>query len=250
MPSQSESEKLLRLIDHVGESIEHANKARRKPLLLPDITPLLRSDLGASLPLHISLSRTLQIKSEDREHFLHVLNASLRKSAVKSFNIRFSSLKWVPNFERNRWFLVLSIDKPAQDELNRLLNACNETAERCGYPALYIGGKGDGPMVHNDFTSDARKNRPTAQNEVASDETRSQGVDHTDKFHVSIAWNLIEPDPEWTALVRTIKVDTYIQSIEASFNTVKAKIGNVINNVDLSIRNPGLGQRGGLLGLS
>ncbi|KAF3046363.1 poly(U)-specific 3'-to-5' RNA exonuclease [Didymella heteroderae] len=235
VPSQTESDGLHSLIKAVKDALENQNLKRAEPLPLPDIIPSLQSELGAPLPLHVSLSRTLQIKTDDRESFRGTLNTSLRRAAVQAFHFDFRGLKWVPNYERNRWFLVLGIKKPAHDELNRLLSACNEAAQKSGHPALYSGGKGDGPM---------ESNSPTAHSPNEHDKT-----DCSEMFHISIAWNLIEPDPKWISLVRDMDVDKHIHSPQAAFDVVKARVGNVVHNFDLITRKSSLGAGRGSLGL-
>ena len=169
------------------------------------------------------------------------MKSSLRKAAVHSFHFKFQSLKWVPNFERNRWFLVLGIEKPAHDELNRLLNACNEATRRCGYPGLYIGGHGDGPMEDNTVNNVSKKRK--------SQQTDEDDTDRSDRFHVSIAWNLEEPDSEWISLVKRIDLSEQVRPPAAAFDAVKARVGNVVHNIDLSNRTLSLGGKRGMLGL-
>lgn len=224
---QTESDSLHSLITAVKDALKHENLKRAKPLALPDIIPSLQSELGAPLPLHVSLSRTLQIKTDDRESFLGTLNTSLRRAAVQGFHFDFRGLKWVPNYERNRWFLVLGIKKPAHDELNRLLSACNDAAQKSGHPALYSGGKGDGPMESN--------------SPIVHSPNEHVEIDRSDMFHVSIAWNLTEPEPDLVSLVQDIKVDKYVCSPQAAFDVVKARVGNVVHNHDLITRKNGLG---------
>ncbi|KAF1932117.1 uncharacterized protein M421DRAFT_284824 [Didymella exigua CBS 183.55] len=219
VPVQAESDSLHSLIQTIKDALKQANLKRAKPLPVPDIIPSLQSELGAPLPLHVSLSRTLQIKTDDRKSFLGTLNTSLRRAAVQAFHFDFCDLKWVPNYERNRWFLVLGIKKPAHDGLNRLLSACNEAAQKCGHPALYSGGKGDGPMGSN-----------------SPPYTKHDKTDRSDMFHVSIAWNLTEPDPDWIYLVKNMDVDKHIQSPQAAFDVVKARVGNVVHNFNLVAR--------------
>lgn len=224
------------------DSLELHNAQRLKKLPIPDIVPSLQSELGAPLPLHVSLSRTLQIKTEDREAFLETLRSSLRRSAVCSFNFEFWCLKWVPNFERNRWFLVLSIKRPDRDELNNLLHACNEAAQSSGHAGLYTGAEGDGPMEDHD-SNDGLKRRKVDKNEHCR-------LDFSKYFHVTIAWNLTEPDAEWTTLVQQLDTTTFIQSPEAAFDTVKIRIGSAVHNVALSTKRLGFGKSEGLgLGL-
>jgi hypothetical protein len=239
---------LHRLIESIQDAIEQANKTRQKKLPIPDISPSLRSELGAPLPLHISLSRTLQIKTPDREDFIDTLSSSLKKATVRPFNIQFGSLKWVSNFQRNRWFLVLGITKPAQDELNKLLRACNNAVEQCGHPGLYIGGRGDGPMEDNEPLEHTTKRRRSTQH--ADDKDNASGaVDRTENFHISIAWNLEEPDPAWVALLKHIDVNKHIHALEAPFDAVKAKVGNVVHSIDLGTRKGNSRRGAGMLGL-
>jgi hypothetical protein len=222
----------------VKESLELQNAKRVKKLAIPEIIPSLQSELGASVPLHVSLSRTLQIKMEDKDLFPETLRVSLRRSTVCAFNFEFQHLKWVPNFERNRWFLVLGIKRPKHDELNSLLHACNEAVKGHGHPGLYTGGKGDGSMEDNDFNDGSKRRRV--------DEDERQKHDYSEYFHVSIAWNLTEPDTEWTDLVRTIATSKYIQSPEAAFDAAKVRIGNVVHSITLPARRS---RKVGVLGL-
>jgi hypothetical protein len=223
-PSQAESDALHGVIQLVRDTVDLENKKRQNKFPVPKLIPSLLSELGAPLPLHVSLSRTLQIRTEDRGYFLETLTSCLHRAAVQAFPFSFQGLKWVPNFERNRWFLVLSIEKPAQDELNRLLNACNRATGTCGHPGLYLGGHGDGPRESN-TVDDAHKRRKSQHYEG--------GIDRSDRFHVSIAWNLEEPDASWTSLIKEIDVSKHIQPPQAFFDAVKARIGNVVHNVNL-----------------
>ncbi|KAF1969898.1 hypothetical protein BU23DRAFT_231853 [Bimuria novae-zelandiae CBS 107.79] len=248
LPSQGEFQSLNSLIDHVRTVIETTNNSLKKALPIPEIHPSLQSELGTLVPLHVSLSRTLQIKTDEREKFLETLTASLRRAAVRPFKVNFSGLKWVPNYERNRWFLVLGIEKPVQDELNRLLDACNDAADKCGHPPLYVGDIGDGPMEESVPSKKARKWRKSTQNESTPTQTKST-IDRTQNFHVSIAWNLTEPDPEWVTLVQSVDVSKFIASPHGPFEGVKAKLGNVVNNIELDPRKNSLGRKSGLLGL-
>ncbi|KAF2730065.1 hypothetical protein EJ04DRAFT_555699 [Polyplosphaeria fusca] len=247
-PSDTESAQLSSLIEAVKAAIEPANKARRKALPVPDLTPSLLSPLGTPLPLHISLSRTLSIPTEDRTTFLDTLKACLRKSAVAPFKVRFDRLKWVPNYDRTRWFLILSIARPARDQLNNLLRACNEAAEKCGHPGLYTGGAGDGPTEDNTPGRIAKKARKDSDGR-SHQETGREHIDFSDRFHVSIAWNFIEPDPEWISLLDRVDVTAHITQPDAPFENTKVKIGNNIHSIDLASRKASSSKRGGLLGL-
>jgi hypothetical protein len=248
LPAQAEFQKLNSLIEHVREAIERANSRLKRPLSIPEIHPSLLSELGTPIPLHVSLSRTLQVKTHERDQFLDILNKSLQRAAVRPFNVRFTGLKWVPNYDRSRWFLILGIQKPAQDELNRLLRACNDATEESGHPPLYVGGKGDGPMQDNNAIDIASKRGESIKNEDAVGQAKSD-IDRTQNYHVSIAWNLTEPGPEWITLAQDVNVSNFIDSPQTPFETVKAKIGNVVHSIELDPRKANLGKRRGLLGL-
>lgn len=169
--------------------------------------------------------------------------------AVRPFSIQFATLKWVSNFQRNRWFLVLGIARPAQDEMNRLLGACNNAADKCGHPGLYVGGRGDGPMEDNELRHNATKRRKSTQAQAETDKTSNESIDRTENFHVSIAWNLVKPDPEWIALLENIDVNKHLHAPEAPFGAVKAKIGNAVHNIELGSRKGSLRKGVGILGL-
>jgi hypothetical protein len=190
----------------------------------------------------------LQIRTDHRDELIDTLGSSLKRAAVRPFNIQFESLKWVSNFQRNRWFLVLGITRPAQDELNKLLRACNNAVETCGHPALYTGGRGDGPMGDNEPQEPTTKRRRSTQHAEYQDNA-SGAIDRTEDFHISIAWNLEEPDPAWVALLKHIDVNKHIQAPEAPFDTIKAKVGNVVHSIDLGARKGNSRRGAGILGL-
>jgi len=170
------------------------------------------------------------------------------KASVKPFNIQFAALGWVPNFQRNRWFLILTITKPVHDELNRLLVACNKAAEKCGHPGLYTGGSGDGPMEDNAFQNSPTKKKSDAPRDRKDTKT-DESVDFTRNFHISIAWSLEEPDHEWVSLLGNIDLNKHLYGPEATFDKVKARIGNHVHSFDLSSRKGSTTKGVGILGL-
>ncbi|KAL5121304.1 poly(U)-specific 3'-to-5' RNA exonuclease [Pleosporales sp. CAS-2024a] len=240
-PSQPESDSLHGLIRHVRDTVHLQNKEHPNKLPVPKLIPSLQSELGAPLPLHISLSRTLQLKTEDRAAYLDTLKVCLRKAAVPSFAFDFHCLKWVPNFQRNRWFLVLGIRKPAQNELNRLLGACNDAAAKCGHPGLYVGGYGDGPMEQANTSNGSEQLK-------APNNDDGESTDYSHRFHVSIAWNLEEPAPEWIDLVKNITVSEHIKAPQSPIGAVKARIGNMVHSIELGAARSGRGIGRGSLG--
>lgn len=186
---------------------------------------------------------------------------------MSPFTIQFDKLKWVPNFDRSRWFLVLGIKKPENDELNRLLTACNAAAQDCGHPGLYVGGVGDGPMEQDEeeeepeTKSNAARPRkrlrrsshqPSEPSNTAKGRNLEQSAiqDRTDRFHISIAWNLIPPEPTWIKLVQDMDVNAMIRSPELPFNAVKLRIGREVHNLFLLGNKMTAGRKSsGILGL-
>lgn len=60
------------------------NQSKTKVKSASDIHSLLHSDLGAQLPLHISLSRPVVLRTEQRATFTEVLQQSIDKSQITS----------------------------------------------------------------------------------------------------------------------------------------------------------------------
>jgi U6 snRNA phosphodiesterase len=187
---------------------------------------LLLSPLSVPLPLHVSLSRSLSLLTHQRESFLATLSSRLRNATVGAFSVRFSRLKCVPNFERNRWFLVLGLERPHGDELNRLLATINENAEVYGFGRLY-----DRDEFINE--EEARHQRNTSENQNSSD--------RSDRFHISLAWSLDNPgvtsswNPAQDVEVATMMKDE-MERMEVQFDTVKVKIGNTVHSIALTAK--------------
>ncbi|KAJ5642902.1 uncharacterized protein N7484_005409 [Penicillium longicatenatum] len=132
----------------------------------PGVQSLLHSDLGAQLPLHISLSRPVVLRTEQRSSFEISLKKEIEESQIAPFALKPNGLKWVSNYERTRWFLVLRVGKPGPDSLNGLLRLSNRVLARFGQPPLYAS---HGNQHNQDFS---------------------------DYFHISLAWALKEPCQE------------------------------------------------------
>jgi hypothetical protein len=151
-----------------------------------------------------------------------VFHASLVDIRVANGPPRFSvnpySLDWVSNYERTRWFLVLRVTKPANDNLNRLLSLSNHSLAHFGQPPLYAG-RPAGP-VHR-----------LERNESVQTDTQPEDLSHC--FHVSLAWSLPEPTPEQKKKIEAIDLH-HLRSLFIHFDCVKAKIGNNISSIPLS----------------
>ncbi|KAF2146789.1 uncharacterized protein K452DRAFT_262903 [Aplosporella prunicola CBS 121167] len=210
-PTAAESSTLASLIAHVQASADAG----------ATIHSSLQTALNTPAPLHISLSRTLPIPTETRAPFLTALNAQIQRTGARPFDIKFGGLKWVSNYDRTRWFLVMGVQKPARDELNALLRACNRTAKTHGFPELY--GK-DGATSEGEGIDMGLGKLEAAD-------------DHSAAFHVSLAWSLEAPgkdarNPLADKVVREWMEDEVLK-IAVRFDAVKVKIGNAVHAVDL-----------------
>lgn len=132
------------------------------------------------------------------------------------------------NYERNRWFLVLGIRKPEHDELNMLLDACNDAAEKTGNPCLYKG-----TVDSSQKADDADDRKAKRRGNIPLKASPVEKQDRTDAFHISIASTLTEPPAEYNVLLQTWDLDKDVISPKDPFRLVKIKMGNAIHNIEL-----------------
>ncbi|KAK7962363.1 U6 snRNA phosphodiesterase Usb1 [Apiospora aurea] len=211
-----------------------------------DLKTFLTSDLGAPLPLHISLSRPLSLTTGNKDDFLDAVRAALaRGPEIPAFSLRPTGLEWHRTAESARSFLVLRVEsvttpttttreadaeegaaKRKNRELTQLLRRCNGVVQSFGQPALYAfaGGGDDGSK---------------------------STMDVGDAFHISVAWSFEPPTPELVNITRQVfesgKTSSYrdaMQGMHIRVDGVKAKIGNAVTHIAL----PEAGTKG-LLGL-
>lgn len=193
---------------------------------------LLLSDLSAPLPLHISLSRSLVLKTDQRDDFLQHATANLRDALVRPFTVGSSKLEWYPNHDKTRWFLSLSVAAPKHNELNRLLDACNQAAASMHQPKLYV------PIEGEAISKSDCKKRKTSNLGVTDDEqatlTNSASIpDCSNFFHISLAWSLSPQKLDEEALSSNASKSA-LSGLSTTFDVVKVKIGNVITPIALS----------------
>lgn len=188
--------------------------------------------------LHISLSGSLHIQTALKEELLKDFSNAITHCFAKPgadshnhvFSVGFSDIKWSENSDSTRYFLSLTATKPENDELNKLVRACNGVARAWDLPPIY--------EPHN--ISVDRGESSGKRSKLKSSAGTSQGkvigeLDHTGKFHMSIGWTLTRP----RALIRktgkfhqipaTIR-DEALQ-MRASFENIKVKIGNIVTPV-------------------
>ncbi|KAL3465305.1 U6 snRNA phosphodiesterase Usb1 [Aspergillus heterothallicus] len=185
----------------------------------PKIHSLLHSDLGAQLPLHISLSRPVVLRTEQRQHFLKTLQEKLETSGISPFAIQAGSLDWVSNAEKTRWFYVLRVKRPNQDDLNHLLRISNRSLGLFGQPPLY------GPASKVSEIDVIKQPTESGISEMEKD--------YTECFHVSLAWSLQEPHTRDKVRMENL-ASQRLDLLRIRFDSVKAKIGNHVSNIPLS----------------
>jgi hypothetical protein len=166
--------------------------------------------LEVPLPLHISLSRSIQVPAERREELLNNVTNVIKASQIKAFHVAPSGLKWVSNYDGTRWFLALTLEKPDHDELNRLLTLCNRIVIAQGYPALYA-------------------------------EAIAAVADFSSYFHFSLAWSLVSDvlNKDMISLLERVwqsDIGIVCQRIRIPVNSVLLKIGNNVHSIDLGTK--------------
>jgi hypothetical protein len=149
---------------------------------------------------------------------------------ILSFNVSFAGLDWVPNFENTRWFLVLRIQRPESNELNKLLHVCNVVVQEHGQPPLYSK-----PIFKE---SDSTQHTPLGKRRTVDSNALSTWKNVEDlsaAFHISIAWTLTAPSPELLELTKSVKHDHFneIEQVLVAVNEIKAKVGNIVTNMPL-----------------
>ena len=140
-------------------------------------------------------------------------------------------LEWVANYENTRWFLVLKLEKPPHDDLNKLLQFSNQTATAFGQPPLYTDSLQSLP--------DAQSRKRQAGNRGRSREitgaAASSFMNYTDvssSFHISIGWTLDASTQDLRERLNSTGMD--FQGITIDINAVKVKIGNGITAISLA----------------
>lgn len=146
------------------------------------------------------------LETGTKDGLVEELTRTILSSRAHGFNVSPVAVEWLPNSDASRVFLALKLDKPDNDDLNKLLRACNEWAKKHGLSELY---------------TNLAPNPDAAQ------------LDQSSAFHVSIAWALGKPKhAEKELLLPPSDID--LSNFEIRFNEVKVKIGNVVKDVELS----------------
>lgn len=198
--------------------VRHVQRALEKGF--DRVHSLLQNDLGVQLPLHVSLSRPLSLKTQQKDRFLTGLEAATASSGVREFSLRPANLIWHPNEDGTRWFLVLKLERTAGNQLPTLLKTCNRLAKDFGQPLLYEEDGGTSSET----------------------EGTEENLQDYDGFHVSIAWSLHPPTSQSLetsiGLQQTLSTDVRkrVGETNITFSEVKIRIGQDVSAVILPKR--------------
>lgn len=190
---------------------------------------LLETSLQVPLPLHISLSAPLVLRTENKDSFLDVLTSQLApiiSSLRRPVSVQPASLSWHGNENSSRYFLVLRVQDTADDKgalnlLNQLLRASNRVAQEYGQPQLYTG----------------QSRRDASERKQRRHQDDKQ--DFSSYFHISIGWALPRPDRklqdenlEMQPAVETVMKDVCDMTVH--FDAVKIRIGQNVTALPIS----------------
>ena len=154
------------------------------------------------------------------------------------FDVGVTGLRWAANFSQSRRFLVLTLSRPQNNGLHRLLSVCNGIAREFKQPALYSSRPGpdgstanasriEGPPV---APQALEINEPVGSSHACSTFDNQQvPEDTTDGFHISIAWSHAAPEKP----IQASETLPQVRSLKVPITAVKTKIGNVINVIEL-----------------
>lgn len=169
--------------------------------------------------MHISLSRPLTLRTDQKDTFLAHLKEAIAEGHVKAVSVKVRDLTWYPNESKTRWFMVVRLQM--SPDLSKLLGVSNGVAREFGQPLLY---------AHDE----------------SQHQTESEGVD---QFHISIAWSLQAPNsqgpPEAKLFENEHLVETHgipysllgqLSSCSIHFGEVKVRIGQDVHSIALKTR--------------
>ncbi|KAL8743243.1 MAG: hypothetical protein Q9190_004381 [Brigantiaea leucoxantha] len=197
------------------------------------IQSLLTTDLGSEQPLHISLSASISLESEEKRQFIDVLTLAIRNSGIRPFKFELGELDWAANNDCTRWFLVMRAMETSRHELHRLLQLSNDAAQCFGNPTLYTH-----PQTSNTPKKRVRQWKEPHKDKRQSDESTSQGVmpgsdaKKTMRFHASIGWTLEAPTDATKERTKAITSRDRAWFV-IHVNEVKVKIGNAVHHISL-----------------
>lgn len=178
-----------------------------------ELHQFMTSDLGAPMPLHVSLSRPLSLQTAEKDEFMRRISESLGSGSTP-FAIQPRTLAWFTSPDSNRSFLVLGVSTvdaaevetkvPGNRRLMELLQKSNAVAGRFKQPLLYQAQDAD--------------------------------VART-AFHISIAWTFARPGQDLSVdtldLFQKLPMDE-VMGWNIDVSNVKVKIGNAVTSIALT----------------
>lgn len=129
-PAAEEHALLTRLVEELRSSLEHDGlllDEEEEEEKKRELTSFLTSDLGSPLPLHISLSRPIVLRTEEKESFLeeitkvlggggggghhelHQVKSIITATTSRAFEVGVQDLAWHRSPDSDRSFLVLRV---------------------------------------------------------------------------------------------------------------------------------------------
>ncbi|ORY54549.1 U6 snRNA phosphodiesterase Usb1 [Pseudomassariella vexata] len=197
----------------------------------------LTSDLGAPLPLHISLSRPVALLTAQKEAFLSRLRTVVGASVVAPFELRPTALEWHRTRESARSFLVLRVGTASSAAVSAEEHS---TAAPIAKAEPGSGAAATTTAVQNiELTTLLKRCNDvvTSFDQLTLYTSRESGADVGDAFHVSIAWSFSEPTAELRQLTEDIfsevKYREGLGEARIRVDGIKAKIGNVVTHLNL-----------------
>ncbi|KAF2224955.1 U6 snRNA phosphodiesterase Usb1 [Elsinoe ampelina] len=232
-PSPSLLSLLTRLLTLLPET---SSSSSAEPSPSKNVHSLLLSPTSVPLPLHISLSAPLVLRTETKDEFLHTLLAELDRLlsslGTRSGTLTLSptSLSWHPNQEKTRYFLVLRVGDAEEDAkaLSKLLSCTNSVARGFGLSELYADRGGS----HQARGGRTERGPSGGEYEGGSDGNKGKNVeDGKGRFHISIAWCL-DAEAELGELGAEAKeVLEKVKKEKIRFEDVKVKMGKEVTSV-------------------
>ncbi|KAI4259811.1 MAG: hypothetical protein L6R42_004394 [Xanthoria sp. 1 TBL-2021] len=180
------------------------------------------------------------LATHQRQPFTESLQTAVGESGVKPYvALAIPALRWVANYEGNRWFLVVHVKKPPGDQMNKLLRASNRVAQNLNKPCLYVPQNSPAaPVAVHGRHSSSKKHRGSKPSFSYSEDVQGPDSqvyeDMSDHFHISIGWTL--QDPKGNSGADTVGIGSQgAIKLELAIETVKAKIGNAIVVLPLAL---------------
>ena len=146
-----------------------------------------------------------------------------------------NGLDWVPNYEGNRWFLVLRVNRPECNTLNKLLQVSNAAAAAFQQQLLYANAQNMGSEIHEQERSRKLSDSRRATKGTAVGLHSNTGDDLSSCFHISIAWTLDEPSASMQQSLEDLVGDEHFH-LKLDVDAIKTKIGNAVTNTQLAIK--------------